>query len=154
AKVKLEDRKLRDVSAKLDFDSEVKALDKLPADQRAEVYKSLDKILDKGEKTTGLTTKERLEMSRDLVHNLAHPEDIKQGNKGTCALATTEYMLARDHPDVYARSVAEWATAGELTTFGSGKVEAGKGVKIDPAEIHRDDGNPERGLSSKVFQTG
>ena len=154
AKVKLDDRRLRDVAVKLDFESELKALDKLPAGQRADVYKSLDKILDRQEKATGLTGKERLEISRDLVHNLAHPEDIKQGNKGTCALATTEYMLAREHPDVYAKSVAEWSTAGEVTSFGSGKVEAGKGAKIDPAEIHRNDGNPERGPASKVFQTG
>lgn len=153
-KVRLDERKMREASAKLDFQSDLKAIDKLPPEQRAEVYKSLDAILDKGEKATGLTDKERLEISRDLVHNLAHPEDIKQGNKGTCALATTEYMLARERPEVYARSVAEWATRGELTTLGGGQVEPGKGVKIDPAEIHRDDGNPERGLASKIFQTG
>ncbi|HEY9869441.1 MAG TPA: hypothetical protein V6D08_09780, partial [Candidatus Obscuribacterales bacterium] len=154
ARVKLDERRMRDAGAKLDFESDLKAIDKLPPDKRAEVYKSLDAILDKREKATGLTDKERLDISRDLVHNLAHPEDIKQGNKGTCALATTEYMLARERPEVYARSVAEWATRGELTTMGDGKVEPGKGVKIDPAEIHRDDGNPERGLASKIFQTG
>lgn len=154
AAVKLDERKMRDAGAKLDFQSDLEAIDKLPPEQRAEVYKSLDAILDKQEKATGLSDKERLEISRDLVHNLAHPEDIKQGNKGTCALATTEYMLARERPEVYARSVAEWAIKGELTTLGDGKVEPGKGVKIDPADIHRDDGNPERGLASKVFQTG
>jgi len=150
-KVHSGERHLHTVEEKLKFADDLKAIDKLPPEQRKVVYDSLEKILDKGDKTqtTDLSALERQRIARDVVHQIAHPEDIKQGNKNTCALASSEYVLAKDHPDVYAKAVADLSTKGELNT-----VEPGKGIKISPDQIHNDDGNPERTLASKVFQTG
>jgi hypothetical protein len=144
-KVEKEDKELAAVKEKMAFTKDIRAIDSLPNEQRAEVYKSLDAVLDKNDKsqTTGLSSNERVAIVKDIAHNIAEPQDVKQGIKGTCALASTEYVLARSHPDVYGKSVAEFATKGQYM-----------GAKISNEEIHKDDGNAVRGIASKIFQTG
>jgi hypothetical protein len=144
-KVEKEEKQVAAVKEKMAFTHDVQAIDKLPGEQRAEFYKSFDKLMDKNDKTqtTGLSANERIAIVKDIAHNIAEPQDVKQGIKGTCALASTEYVLARSHPDVYAKSVSEFATKGEYM-----------GAKISNDEIHKDDGNALRGMASKVFQTG
>jgi hypothetical protein len=144
-KVDREEKSLAAVKEKMSFTKDMRAVDALPEAQKAEVYKNFEKIMDRGDKsqTTNLSAAERTDLVKDIAHNIANPQDVKQGNKGTCALASTEYVLARSHPDVYAKTVAEFATKGEYM-----------GAKISADEIHKDDGNNIRGFASKVFQTG
>jgi hypothetical protein len=49
-----------------------------------------------------------------VVHQIAHPDAIRQGYKGTCALATSELLLATNRPDAYATAIADWVHQGNL----------------------------------------
>ncbi len=136
--------KLGHLEDKLALKNDLAAIDKLPQAQRDAVYQSMDRILDRHDKsqTTNLSEKDRQEIVKDLTHQIAHPEDIKQGNKGTCALASTEFVLAKERPDAYAKAIESLATKGELS-----------GAKLSKADLHGDDGDPERSKASKLFQT-
>lgn len=89
----------------------------------------------------------------DVVHQIAHPESIRQGEKGTCGLATSELLLATNRPDAYATAIADWIHQGRLVFDQGNVVEKAS----DPARyqdlLRYDDGNKERSLASKVFQT-
>jgi len=129
------------------FPENLKAIDRIePKERREEIYRSLEKLLRAGDGQNGLPYDRRLQVARDLVNQIAHPEEIKQITPGTCACATAEKQLARNNPEVYARAVADWATgtAFKGTTIGGQALAAIK-----------DDDRGERGsLASKIFQAG
>lgn len=135
------------------FKEDLKEIDKLPKEKREAVYKALEQIAnDKGGAPNNLSPEQRKQLVEQLAHQIAHPESISQGNKGTCGLASSEMELARNHPDKYAQYLADLATKGETTLPGGGK------LKVSPDMINRDgkphdDANPERTLASKIFQT-
>lgn len=89
----------------------------------------------------------------DVVHQIAHPELIRQGEKGTCALATSELLLATNRPDAYATTIADWIHEGRLVFDHGNVVEKVSDPKRYQDLLHYDDGNKERSLASKVFQT-
>ncbi len=137
--------RLKETQDKLAFNEGLAAIDKLPQAKREEIYKDFNTILDTNDKsqTMGLTQKERLELVHNLASQIAHPEYIKQGAKNTCAISSTEYVMAKNHPETYAKTVTELATHGKI-----------QGTTISTDAIHKDDGDHTRSLASKVFQTG
>lgn len=148
AQVQRQATRLKETQDKIGFNEGLAAIDKLPAEKRNEIYKSFDSVLNSGDKSqiTGLTKKERVEIVRNLSSQIAHPEYIKQGDKNTCAISSTEYVMAKDHPEIYVRTTAQLATHG--------KVDGVTGADIDGKSIHTDDGDHTRSLASKIFQTG
>ncbi len=112
---------------------------------------------DSGGAPNKLSPEQRQHLVEQVAHQIAHPESIKQGTKGTCGLASTEFELAQKHPDKYAHYLADLATKGEVTTDGGGH------LKLPPDLVNatnkkgeygpQDDGNPERSLASKIFQS-
>jgi len=140
------------------FTDDLKTIDKLPPQQRAAVYASFEKIAkDAGAEPNHLTAGEKKELVTNLAHQIAYPESIKQGNKGTCGLASTELELAKGHPDKYAQIVADLATKGVANTAD------GRQMKIqsdlinvkdkDGNLVPHDDSNHERSMVSKIFQS-
>jgi len=140
------------------FKEDLKEIDKLPADKREAVYKAMEQIAnDSGGPPNQLSADQRQHLVEQLAHQVAHPESIKQGIKGTCGIASTEMELAKNHPEKYAQYLADLATKGETTT------PDGRKLKIDPGMINttdkdghlvpQDDKNPQRSLASKIFQT-
>jgi hypothetical protein len=148
------EEKIRDTK----FAEDLEKLDKLPGEKREAVYKSLEQIAsDAGGPPNHLSPEQKRELIENLVHQIANPETISQGNKNTCGLASTEFELAKAYPEKYAKYVADLATAGEATT------PDGRKLKIDPAMINEagkdgalkphNDGNPDRSMASMIFQT-
>src|SRR5262249_8495263 len=140
------------------FGDDLKEIDKLPKEKREAVYKAMEQIANNdGGPPNHLSPAERQKLVEQVAHQIAHAESIQQGNKGTCGLAATEFELAKTHPEKYARYVADLATNGEA------KTPDGRTLKINPEMINvrndwggyqpHDDGNPERSLASKIFQT-
>jgi YD repeat-containing protein len=123
-------------------------IDKLPEEQRKKVYESLDKIAH-SEAATKLTDQQRNELVTSLAHQIAHPESVHQGSKMTCALASAEANMARNHPDTYADMVSKLAVDGKYTTPGGKTVEA---QMVDGHLAGDSDGSGRRNLSSEVFQ--
>lgn len=145
ARVQRQATRLKDTQDKLGFSEGLAQIDKLPQAKREEIYRNFNTLLDTNDKTQsmGLTPKERVELVHNLASQIAHPEFIKQGAKNTCAISSTEYVMAKDHPDIYVKNVTDLATKGEI-----------HGTTIGADAIHKDDGDHARSLASKVFQTG
>lgn len=137
--------RLKTTQDRLGFSEGLALIDKLPQSQREEIYRNFNTILDSNDKsqTMGLTQKERVELVQNLASQIAHPEYIKQGAKNTCAIASTEYVMAKDHPETYVKTVTDLVSRGEI-----------HGTTIGADTIHKDDGDRSRSLASKVFQTG
>jgi hypothetical protein len=140
------------------FSDDLKTIDKLPKDQRDAIYNSLEQITrDGGGAPNNLSADQRKQLVEETAHQIANPEAIKQGNKGTCGLASTEMELAKSHPDKYAQYVADLATKGVA------KTPDGRDLHVQADLINvtdkkgnlvpQDDGNPVRSLSSKIFQS-
>src|SRR5262249_32971457 len=103
--------------AEAKFSDDLKEIDKLPKEKREAVYKALEQIAnDAGGPPNKLSPEERQKLVEQVAHQIAHPESIKQGNKGTCGLASSEFELAQKHPEKYARYVADLASKGETAT--------------------------------------
>jgi hypothetical protein len=139
------------------FADDLKEIDKLPKEKREAVYKSLEQIAnDSGGEPNHLSAEQRQKLVEQTAHQIAHPESITQGNKGTCGLASTEFELAKNHPEKYAQIVADLSTKGKFDTAHGGMTIAPENIngKNDKGEyVAQDDGNPDRSLTSKIFQT-
>jgi hypothetical protein len=151
-------RKNEEKIAESKFGEDLKEIDKLPEAKREAVYKAMEQVAnDAGGPPNKLSPEQRKELVEQMAHQIAHPESIKQGNKGTCGLACTEFELASKHPEKYAAMVADLATKGETITAD------GRPLKVSSELINHtnrkgefvehDDGNPERTLTSKIFQS-
>ncbi len=128
-------------------------IDKLPEEQRKKVYESLDKIATADTKdSTKLTPEQRAELVASVAHQIAHPEDIKQGQRDTCVAANVEKTLAMNHPDRYAQMAAELATKGEYTTP-DGKTTMKAQREADGSLSEKSDPSGKRSAASEVLQT-
>jgi len=130
-------------------------IDKLPPEQRKKVLESIDKVATTDTKLT--KSEDRAELAASLAHQIAHPEDIKQGDKNTCVSANVEKTLAMQHPDQYADMVAQLATKGEYTLppGKDGKPPTPPTVKaqLDPDGTLADRSDPKRSATSDLMQT-
>src|SRR5262249_23441735 len=95
-------------------------IDRLPTEKREAVYKSLDKIAHNDDlqkqdpkPKIELTGQQSRELVASLAPQVAHPESIQQGAHESCAAASMEGLMAREHPDRYADMVSNLATEGE-----------------------------------------
>ena len=128
---------------------------KLPEAQRDKIFASMDKILSSDTTgTTKLTDAQREEIASSLAHQIAHPEDIRQGNKATCVAANAEKTMAMTHPERYADMVEKLSVDGKYTIKmpdGSEKtIEAQKDEKGQL--MGKTDSTGERSYASEVFQ--
>ncbi len=92
----------------------------------------------------GLPAEQRGELVREVLHDLAFPADIEQGNRATCAATSVQMKLAQTNPARYASLV---------TTLADGKAfKLGSGQKVFPNTTYQGDNSDNRTLSGKVVQ--
>jgi len=129
-------------------------IDKLPPEQRKEIYDSLEKIAHNddhpGDKIR-LNGQQARELVQSLAHQVAHPESIQQGDKMTCVLANAEQTMARQHPEVYADMISKLATEGKYTTQDGKTTEAQTGSD-ETTLAGKSDWYGQRSYSSELFQ--
>ncbi|HEY9870231.1 MAG TPA: hypothetical protein V6D08_13775, partial [Candidatus Obscuribacterales bacterium] len=126
-------------------------IDKLPLEKRERVYASLERIAANDPTNPMLMSPEQSqELVASLAHQIAHPESIKQGAKGTCALAATEQSMAGSHPEAYAEMVTSLACDGYYQT-NSGRFIYAQG---EPYGMHdgKTDRFGQRTFASELFQ--
>jgi hypothetical protein len=66
----------------------------------------------------GLDAGQKIRLSEDVMHQVAHPTEINQGHHNTCNAATIETCTTTRHPSETAGLVAEVATTGKYTVKG------------------------------------
>lgn len=117
------------------------------AETLGSVSQSLNTFL---EGTQGLQAEQRPEYIRDVLHDLAYPEDISQGNKATCAAAAVQMKLAMLDPVRYAETATALAS-GQSVPAELGR-EGPTGLELMPNQTYEGDASDTRSLSSKVLQ--
>jgi len=81
----------------------------------------------------------------DLVSEIADPGLIHQGDHGTCAATTLQYMVAKQHPSEFARLV------GGLMNGGNVSMAGGSQLSRDYSSLDQDSGD--RNEIDRIFQT-
>ncbi|MGV3524017.1 MAG: hypothetical protein ACO1RX_07325 [Candidatus Sericytochromatia bacterium] len=92
---------------------------------------------------------EKLRYVQDLLRDLAFPEDISQGEKGTCGATGLQIELARRQPETYlktALSLAQGQTV-ELPPTAQGTARS-----LRPNTTFRGDAADDRSLSARLIQ--
>lgn len=136
---------------KKEMQQDLADIDKLPPDQRDRIYANLERIAARDPADPMMLTEEQSrEIATSLAHQIAHPETIKQGSKGTCAFASTEQMMATQRPADYADMVTKLACEGEMYT------NSGRYIEVQGREnfMHdgKTDGGAQRSYTSELFQ--
>lgn len=106
-----------------------------------EVSQTLGSFLQGSE---GMPAAQRGEMARDILHDLAFPADIDQGNRATCAAASIQMKLAQTNPGRYA-AMATTLAEGRPFAFESGQ-------QLQPNSTYQGDSSDNRSLSGKIVQ--
>lgn len=64
---------------------------------------------------------DRAQAMRELMANLAQPGEIRQNNRGTCAITSIEYIHDKTHPADYARVVTGLLSKNGTTNLANGE---------------------------------
>jgi len=102
--------------------------------------------LERLDSTDHLSAAEKASMVKNMMHHVAYPAEIYQGSAPTCNVTTVQRDLAVNHPDKYAKFVADAIVDGEFETA------SGKTVPLDIDNLKMKDFS-RRDLASRVFQT-
>ena len=97
---------------------------------------------------TGLSQKEKNALCKNLMHHVAHPEEVVQGRSPTCNVAVLQIEMAKERPTEYADFVID-ALKADGKPY---KAIGGKTVRFDEANLKMTDLSG-RDLASRVFQT-
>jgi len=144
-------QRLLDPAGERQFRADLAQIDDLPAHQRDRICTSIDKII--SSRTELTSPEQRTELAASLVHQIADPRAIVQGEKNSGALASVEQTLAREHPEIYADRVAALATDGQIqVTTADGKLRTVTVQTEDGQLVGATDAFGERSLTSEIFQ--
>lgn len=135
------------------FESRAELHDISPRRQ-AETFSQIERLLRPNEKTlkSELTPSRLRQLAREILENVANPNKIDQGSHPTCVLNSIESVMASNHPEKYARLVADLGLTGE-------SYKNGIGIKLpercmipdkEAREVMRKDG--ERCFASQLTQ--
>lgn len=100
------------------------------------------------ETVTGLSQTEKNALCKNLMHHVAHPEEVVQGRSPTCNVAVLQIEMAKERPTEYADFVIDALNADGKPY----KSVGGKTVRFDEANLKMTDLSG-RDLASRVFQT-
>lgn len=103
----------------------------LSKEEIAKTYDHISQILEaKGD--TPLTARDRTRVSDQVLHQAAHPEEVRQGFHNTCNVSTVEHRMYTKNPSGAARVVSEAARTGQVTTAD------GRSVKLPESSLKAD----------------
>ncbi len=90
--------------------------------RQAETFTQIERLLRPKEKswTTDLTPVRLKQLAREILENVSNPNKIDQGDHPTCVLNSIESVMASNHPEKYARLVADLGLTGESYKNGIG----------------------------------
>lgn len=108
----------------------------------ANISEKLDNFINNDK--SQLPIEKKLELSKDILHDLSYISDIDQKNKGTCAAASIQMKLAFQNPDLY---------TDICTNLAEGKkFKLPDGSEMKPNKTFETDKEDKRTFSCKVMQ--
>lgn len=156
-RIQQEEGDLYQKRAAANFEDNLSIIDKkYSPEQKAQIYSSLDSMMNNKQDSHPLSDADRKQYAQLLAQQLAHPEErICQGDKGTCQSADVQQMLLQKDPGFYAQQAASIITEGAILKRGvDGGTDSApaKEVLLSPAQL-KDDANPSRDPLSHAMQT-
>lgn len=124
----------------------------LSPEELAKTYDQVSKLLEStGEQP--VSQADRVKIAEQVLHQSAHPNEVRQGYHNTCNVTTIESRMYTRNPSEAARVVTEAATTGQVT------MSDGRVVQITPASLapdgqaaHHPSPDNERSHASQIFQ--
>lgn len=93
-----------------------------------------------------LSKKEQADLRRGLMHHVAYPAELYQGNSWCCNVAVIEREMAMNMPDRYVQTVTKALSDGELTLANGDKISLKDCNLREPDSTGRD-------MPTRVFHT-
>jgi hypothetical protein len=121
----------------------------LPDSEVSKTYNSAWKLLMAERGATSVSNMQWL--AEDVIHQAAHPEDVRQGNNNTCEMASLEFVMYSKNPSVAADMVAQSALSGMYKTKDGKTILADSEPTYESSHYSR--ANGDRSFASQVFQT-
>lgn len=124
----------------------------LSADEVAKTYEQISKLLEStGEQP--VSQADRVKISEQVLHQAAHPNEVRQGFHNTCNVTTVESRLYTKSPSDAARVVTEAASTGQVTMSDGRVVQIpANSMAPDSQAIHHPSPDNERSHASQIFQ--
>lgn len=97
---------------------------------------------------TGLSQSEKNALYKNLMHHVAHPDEVVQGRSPTCNVAVLQIEMAKERPTEYVDFIVDALNADGKPY----KSVGGKTVRFDEVNLKMTDLSG-RDLASRVFQT-
>lgn len=85
--------------------------------QVIQTYGTLKELVESQTNGPYFSKKQRLHLSELVLHNVARPRAISQGNHPTCNVTTLEVYIACRYPEIYADMVSQVVLAGTYKTL-------------------------------------
>lgn len=124
----------------------------LSQEEIAKTYDQVSKLLEStGEQP--VSQADRAKLAEQVLHQAAHPNEVRQGSHGTCNVASVENRIYNRDPSAAARVVTEAATTGQVT-MADGRVVQVPAASLQPDTqgIHHPSPDGERSHASQIFQ--
>lgn len=93
-----------------------------------------------------LSSTEKSNLRRGLMHHVAYPNELYQGNSWCCNVAVIERDMAMNMPDRYVKTVTQALNDGEIT------LADGKKVSVKDCNLREPDSTG-RDMATRVFHT-
>lgn len=90
--------------------------------KQADALSQIERLLlaPRNTKSGGIDPARYKQVAREVMENITYPSKIDQGDHPTCVLNSIENILASNHPEKYARLVADLALSGKSFRNGEG----------------------------------
>ena len=129
----------------------------LSPEEVAKTYQEVRRLMEtEGDKPTD--PNERLILAQQVMHQAAHPTEVRQGQHPTCNVAALESRLYTTNPSDVAKMVADAAIKGEYTTNPPPPAK-GVTVKLDTQSLqptgeasYHPPRDADRSYASQIFQ--
>ncbi len=118
----------------------------------AKTYEQVSKLL---ESTGDVPVKQsdRTMLAEQVLHQAAHPNEVRQGYHGTCNVTTVESRMYLRNPSEAARVVTEAATTGQVKMSDGRVVQVPSGsLQPDFQGVNNPSPDNQRSFASQVFQ--
>lgn len=80
---------------------------------QVETLKQIARLMEPSTETTSVNKALHPKIAREILENIAHPYYIDQGDHPSCVLNSIENLVASNHPDRYAKILADIAITGK-----------------------------------------
>jgi hypothetical protein len=113
----------------------------LKEQQVLDTYAELQKLIVSSESDPKINKVERRQLAKEVMHHVAQPRNVDQGDHDTCGAAVAEVVVVAHTPEKFASTVRQIADRGSFIT------QTGKTVELDSSSMNADSEASDYGIN-------